>query len=101
MKCKDIQYYGITGKRVEFSLMDCYASSHVLERIKELRERHNQFFEDGILDIEQTDWSEILRFMSDSLDILRSLSNFLNKIALKPSEDASIFAAEESEEKES
>ena len=81
MKYKELTSWGITGKRVEFNLMDCYEASHTLARIDAVLNGEEQQLEVECL--------------------LQMMSNLLSKIALKPSEDASIFAAEESEEKES
>ena len=81
MKCKDLTSYGVSSKRVEFNLMDCYEASHTLARINAVLNGEKQQLEVECL--------------------LQMMKNLFSKIALKPSEDASIFATEESEEKES
>lgn len=86
MKCKEITSYGVCGKRVEFNSLDCYAASHMLDRIS--------FLKDALRD-------EVLSPSPQEIEeIIDMFSNFLRKIALKPESMDSIFAPEE-EEKES
>ena len=93
MKCKDLTSYGVSGKRVEFNLMDCYEASHTLARIDDfLNARENE--KAGLIVPTPLVDSEI-----DCL--LQMMKNLLSKIAIKPSEMPNIFDEEESEEKES
>lgn len=85
MKCKDIQSYGVCGKRVEFNSLDCYEASHTQERIENVLKTLHDCGRTGIDAME--------------LDcILSSVSIFLKKISLKPESMPSIFAPEENEE---
>ena len=83
MKCKDIQSYGVCGKRVEFNSLDCYAASHMLDRISFLKDA----LQDGCISPSPI----------EIIEIVDQFSNFLRKIALKPESMDTIFAPEEEE----
>lgn len=90
MKTTELKGYGLTGVKVEFGLMDCYEASHMMSRIKAIHE-------------DTKDGTIVLDNVSvELLSMLDMVYNFLEKIALKPSEMSTIFLPkkEESNEKE-
>ena len=89
MKTKDTTSYGVCGKRVEFNSLDCYAASHMLDRISSLKDALEKCQKDGIFPSPQ-----------EIEEIMDMFSNFLRKIALKPESMDNIFAPEEEEDEE-
>lgn len=89
MKCKELTAYGITGKRVEFNLMDCYEASHMLERVDAFLNARES---------ERAGYIEPTPLIDSEVDcLLGMMKNLLTKIAIKPSEMPSIFDEEEKE----
>jgi hypothetical protein len=88
MKTTELKGYGLTGVKAEFSLMDCYEASHMMSRIKAIHE-------------DTKDGTIVLDNVSvELLSMLDMVNNFLEKIALKPSEMSSIFLPKEEENNE-
>lgn len=88
MKTTELKGYGLTGVKAEFSLMDCYDASHMMSQIKAIHE-------------DAKDGTIILDNVSvQLLSMLDMVNNFLEKIALKPSEMSTIFLPKEEESNE-
>lgn len=89
MKTKELSGYGTTGVKAEFGLMDCYEASHMMDRITAVHEDAKN----GTIVLDEVS--------VELLSMLDMVYNFLEKIALKPSEMSSIFLPkEENNEKE-
>lgn len=87
MKVNELKGYGVTGKKVEFNLMDCYEAQHMLSRINELQKEYHD--------------KECPYFSMDdsreAINILELISVFLSKFAVKPGEMSTIFTPDEDE----
>ena len=88
MKTTELKGYGLTGVKAEFGLMDCYEASHMMSRIKAVHE-------------DAKDGTIVLDNVSEELlSMLDMVNNFLEKIALKPTESGTIFLPKEIEKLE-
>lgn len=88
MKTTELKGYGLTGVKAEFSLMDCYDASHMISHIEAIHK-------------DAKDGTIILDNVSvELLSLLDMMNNFLEKIALKPSEMSTIFLPKEEESNE-
>lgn len=88
MKTTELKGYGLTGVKVEFNLMECYDASHMIDRINAVHE-------------DSKDGTIVLDNVSvELLSMLDMVRNFLEKIALKPSEMSTIFLPKEEESNE-
>ena len=88
MKTTELKGYGLTGVKVEFNLMECYDASHMMSQIKAIHE-------------DAKDGTIVLDNVSvELLSMLDMMNNFLEKIALKPSEMSTIFLPKEEESNE-
>lgn len=85
MKTTLIKGYGTSGRKVEFNLMDCYASGHTVERINTIQAFYQ---EHGFIPADQ--YTEVM-------NILDNVSVLLAKIALDSAEEATIFTPDEDE----
>lgn len=83
MKTTELKGYGLTGIKVEFNLMECYDAFHMMSNIKAIHE-------------DAKDGTIVLDNVSEELlSMLDMVNNFLEKIALKPSEMSTIFLPKE------
>ena len=92
MKTTELKGYGLTGVKAEFSLMDCYEASHLLERVN------------GMLSGREAELQGCATLNSLGIEemytILEMMKAFLEKIALKPSEMSTMFLPKEEKSNE-
>lgn len=88
MRTTELKGYGVTGVKAEFSLMDCYETTFLIDRIKSVREQ----------------WNKVHEFTADMVQevitIMVMSETFFEKIALKPSEMSTMFLPKEDENDE-
>lgn len=88
MKTTELKGYGLTGVKVEFNLMECYDASHMMDHINAVHEDSKY----GTIVLDEVS--------VELLSMLDMVYNFLEKIALKPSEMSTIFLPKEEENNE-
>ena len=82
MKTKELTGYGVTGIRVELNLMDRYAAGQALDHAKQLLETISN----------EEDFEKISFILTgEVISFLGAVSHLLEKLALNPSEESSIF----------